>query len=62
MTCDTTGKVIRKVGEIGPRPCFSFFVSWRSKSKISLQNVRTIIVNGYFDWFDFLNVSATCLN
>ena len=62
ITRDTTGKVAQEAGEIEHRRWFSYFVSWRVNSKISLQNVRKIIVNGYFDWLDFLNVGATCLN
>ena len=60
--CDTTREVVQEVGEIEPWQCFSYFVSWRVNSKISLQNIRTIIVNGYSDWFGFLKVRATRLN
>ena len=54
ITCNTNGKVARKIGEIGLWRWFSYFVFFGVNSKISLQNVRTIIVNGYSDWFGFL--------
>ena len=62
IACDTTGKVTREVGEIERRGCFSYCVSWRVNLKTFLQNVRTITVKRYSDWFGFLKFSATCLN
>ena len=62
ITCDTTGKVTREVGEIWLRRYFSYFVSLGVYSKISLKNARTNIVNRNSDWFGFLKVIATCLN
>ena len=62
IKCDKTGKVDRVVREIGPWQCSTYFGSSRVNSKISLQNVRTFIVNRYSDWFGFLRVGAACLN
>ena len=36
ITCDSTGKVAREVGEIGPWRFFSYFVSWMLESKFKL--------------------------
>ena len=62
ITCDTTGKVTREVGEIWLRRYLSYFVSLGVYSKISLKNARTNIVIRNSDWFGFLKVGATCLN
>ena len=44
-----------------PFQFFSYFVSWRVNSKISLQNIRKIIVNGYSVCFGFFKIVATYL-
>ena len=37
ITCDTTGKVAREIGEIGPWRCFSYFVSWILESRLKVR-------------------------
>ena len=39
ITCDTTGKVAREVGEIGPWRSFSYFVSLMLESRLKVRKM-----------------------
>ena len=54
IICDTTGKVARKVWEIGPSRCFSYFVSWMLGSKFKVR--RWLITSGCTDVWTYAYV------